>query len=359
MQTRSRQTPRVRIVSTQDDTATTMQRRGDALYSRMSGEAPKDEAKPYMHESLRDVMRACVEAAGVSTRTMDADQLIRAAMHTTSDFPQLLSSTGNRTLMAAYQVAQSPVKTTLARQSTMNDFRTGSRLKLSDVGALEKISESDEIKHTTRGESSESYALDTYATQFAISRKALINDDLNAFRDWGQTAGRMAAETEANLLLNLLQSNPTMNKDGTTLFHSNHGNLAASGVSFGSAGDFDALADARKALRTMKGLDGKTPINATPKYLLNGPESETEAEKLLTQIYAATYGDANPFAGALSLLVEPRITDASWYVFADPAMLPVLEYSYLSSAQGPQMSSREGWPKHHGGRLTIPIPFWL
>lgn len=31
------------------------------------------------------------------------------------------------------------------------------------------------------------------------------------------------------------------------------------------------------------------------------------------------------------------------YLFADPAILPVLEYSYLSSAQGPQMASREGW----------------
>jgi hypothetical protein len=30
-------------------------------------------------------------------------------------------------------------------------------------------------------------------------------------------------------------------------------------------------------------------------------------------------------------------------VFADPTILPVLEYAYLSSAQGPQMSSREGW----------------
>jgi Mu-like prophage major head subunit gpT len=343
MQTRNRQTPRICVVGTQDDNATTMQRRADALYSRASGAAPSEEARPYMNESLRDMARACVEAGGVSTRTMDPDQLFRAAMHTTSDFPQLLTSTGNRTLMASYQAAQSPVKTTLARQSTLADFRPGTRLKLSDIGTLEKVSESGEIKHTSRGEASESYALDTYATQFAISRKALINDDLGAFRDWGQTAGRMAAETEANLLLNLLLSNPTMNEDGTSLFHADHGNLANPGVSLGSAGDVAMLDAARKAMRGMKALDGKTPINATPKYLLVGPELETAAEQILAQIYAATLGDTNPFTGRLSLLVEPRITDKSWYVFADPAILPVLEYSYLSSAQGPQMASREGW----------------
>jgi phage head maturation protease len=341
-----RRTPaRIRTAApANDDPAVTMTRRADALYARVSGEAPSDEARPFMGESLRDMARACVEASGVSTRAMEADTLFRAAMNTTSDFPSLLTSTGNRTLTAAYQAAQSPVKTALARRSTMAVFRPGTRLKLSDIGTLEKVSESGEIKHTSRGEASESYALDTYATQFAISRKALINDDLGAFRDWGSTAGRMAAETESNLLLTLLLGNPTMGEDGKALFHADHGNLAGTGAALGDAGaGLTALSSARLALRGMKALDGKTPINATPKFLLVGPEQETEAEKLLAEIAAATVADVNPFAKRLSLLVEPRITDDQWFVFADPAKLPVLEYSYLSSAQGPQMASREGW----------------
>ena len=339
MQDRGRTTPRIRTAQREvTPHATVLQHRSAALYARVSGEAPTEEARPYMTESLRDMARACVEATGTSTRAMDPDQLFRAAMHTTSDFPQLLTSTGNRTLMSAYQAAQSPVKTTLARQSTLADFRPGTRLKLSDIGPLGKVSESGEIETTTRGEASESYALDTYATQFAISRKALINDDLGAFRDWGATAGRVAAETEANLLLSHLLSNPVMGEDGKALFHADHGNLAA-----GSALEVAALDAARKAMRGMKALDGKTPINATPKYLLVGPELETTAEQILAAIYAATVADANPFTGRLTLLVEPRITDSSFYIFADPAVLPVLEYSYLSSAQGPQMASREGW----------------
>lgn len=341
-----RRTPaRIRTAApANDDPAVTMTRRADALFARVSGTAPSDEARPFMGETLRDMARACVEASGVSTRAMDADTLFRAAMHTTSDFPSLLTSTGNRTLTGAYNAAQSPVKTALARRSTMADFRPGTRLKLSDIGTLEKVSESGEIKHTSRGEASESYALDTYATQFAISRKALINDDLGAFRDWGATAGRMAAETEANLILNLLLSNPVMGEDNKALFHADHGNLSTSPAALGDAGaGVTALSEARQALRGMKALDGKTPINATPKFLLVGLEQETEAEQLLSDLAAATWGDVNPFASKLSLLVEPRITDNQWYVFADPAVMPVLEYSYLSSAQGPQMASREGW----------------
>lgn len=338
LQTRARQTPRIRTVASHEDPATTMRHRADALHARVSGTAPTEHARPYMADSLRDHARAAVEATGTSTRGMDADQLFRAAMHTTTDFPGLLTSTGNRTLMGAYQAAQSPIKTTLARQATMADFRPATRLKLSDVGLLEKVSESGEIKSTTRGEAAESYALDTYATQFAISRKALINDDLGAFRDWGATAGRMAAETEANLLLKLLLSNPVMGEDGQALFHATHGNLAAA-----AALSVATLDGARKAMRGMKALDGKTPINATPKFLVVGPEQETTAEQVLASIYAATVADVNPFGGKLTLLVEPRITDDRFYIFADPAVLPVLEYAYLSSAQGPQMASREGW----------------
>lgn len=338
LQTRARQTPRIRTVATQDDPATIMARRADALFARVSGTAPKPEAAPYMADTLRDHARAAVEATGTSTRGMDADTLFRAAMHTTSDFPNLLTSTGNRTLMGGYQTAQSPIKTTLARQATLPDFRAGTRLKLSDVGLLEEVGETGEITSTTRGEAAESYSLKTFATQFAISRKALINDDLGAFRDWGATAGRMAAETEANLLLSKLLSNPVMGEDGKALFHADHGNSDV-----GAALDVDALDAARKAMRGMKALDGKTPINATPRFLLVGPELETTAEQVLASIYAATVADVNPFGGKLSLLVEPRITDASFYLFADPAVLPVLEYAYLSSAQGPQMASREGW----------------
>jgi phage head maturation protease len=337
IQKRGRALPVIKVGPSHEDPAATMQYRADALHSRLTGAKPTDQARPYMAESLRDMARAAVEASGQSTRGMDADTLFRAAIHGTSDFPNLLNATGNRVLMDAYQVAASPIRM-LARQTTLADFRPASKLKLSDVGALQELTEQGEIKHTTRGEAVESYSLKTYATQFSISRKAMLNDDLGAFRDWGATAGRMAAETEANVLVGLLLSNPIMGEDGENLFDAAHGNLGTAG-----ALNVANLGLARKAMRAMKGLDGKTPINATPRHLVVGPEQETTAEQVLASIYAATVDDVNPFGGKLSLLVEPRISGNRWYVFADPAALPCMEYAYLSSAQGPQMASREGW----------------
>jgi HK97 family phage prohead protease len=342
MLSRSRRTPTIRVQSpAAEEPAARVCAMEEALHVRVAGGTPTDAARPFMGHTLRDFARECVEARGQSTRGMDTDQLFRAAMHTTSDFPNLLTGVGRRTLMASYTAAASPLKA-LARQSTRTDFRSGSTLRLGELGALQKVSESGEIKSVTRGEAAESYALDTYGALFAISRKALVNDDLGAFNDWANAAGQASAQTEAALLWNLLSqasgAGPVMGEDGKRLFHADHGNLLT-----GATLSEDSLSAARLALRTRKGLDGKTVITVTPKFLVVGPELETTAEKLLTAINATTTDDVNPFAGKLTLAVEPRIADDQWFLFADPATLPVLEYSYLSSAPGPQMASREGW----------------
>jgi phage major head subunit gpT-like protein len=214
-----------------------------------------------------------------------------------------------------------------------------SLIKLGEFGKLQKVTEAGEIKALTTGEAAEGYSLETFGGIFNLSRKAIINDDLNAFARWAEMMGRGAAETEADQLVSLLTSNPVLG-DGVALFHASHGNLAAAGA----APDVTTLSAARLALRRQTGLDGVSPISATPKFVLAPPELETDFEKLLAELAAAKVDDQNPFTGKLTLLVEPRLSDAAaWYVFADPAVLPVLEYAYLSSAPGPQLASRDGW----------------
>lgn len=330
-----------------DDPSVILTRRTDALAARVMGTAPKDDAKPYVNDRLVDHARSILDMRGEPVRgNRDEEILTRAAQHTLSDFPNLLTGVGNRVLMASYQAAPNVLKT-LARKGTRTDFRAGSSLQLGELSKLEKVSESGELKSKTRGEAKESYSLDTYGGIFSLSRKAIVNDDLGAFRDWGIAAGKAASETEAALLLALLTegsgAGPVMH-DTKRLFHTDHGNLAASGDSIlGTDLDLAPLAAARLAMRTQKGLDGVTPINAAPKFLLVPASLETEAEQAMATIWATGAPDANPFAGKLTVLTDARLTGNGWYLFADPATLPVLEYAYLSGAEGPQLASREGW----------------
>lgn len=325
-----------------DDPAVIQARQVEALSARMMGSAPTDAARPFMQMGLTDYARDALTRSGiVGVAMMGREELLQRAMHTVSDFPELLTGAGNRVLADAYRRAESPLKQ-LARQRTAADFRPLSTLKIGNFTKLEKVTEAGEIKALSTAEAKEGYSLETFGGIFSLSRKAIINDDLGAFARWGEMMGQAAAETEAGQLLALLSANAgagvTM-EDGKALFHADHGNLAATGAALSEA----TLDAARQAMRSQKMMDGKTPVNVVPRFLVVSPARETAAEKLLTSIQANTTADVNPFGGKLSLIVEPRLTGNGWFIFGDPATAPVLEYAYLSSAQGPQLSSRDGW----------------
>ena len=126
--------------------------------------------------------------------------------------------------------------------------------------------------------------------------------------------------------------------DAKTVFHADHGNLLTA-----AALSVDALSAARLALRTQKGLAGE-PIAVAPKFLVVPAALETKAEQVLATQAAATVDDVNPFAQRLSLIVEPRLTDnKGWYIAADPAAVPSIEFSYLEAASGPQIDTRHGF----------------
>jgi hypothetical protein len=129
-----------------------------------------------------------------------------------------------------------------------------------------------------------------------LSRGLLVNDDLGLLGDMVSEFATAAAQTEADILVDLVIGNPALS-DGTPVFHASRGNLGSPGVQIGGAGDATAFDAARKFMRTVKGLDGQTIISATPKYPLVSPESETAAEKFLAHIYATTTGDVNAWAG--------------------------------------------------------------
>ena len=316
--------------------------RSKALAHRMAPSSVKlsDKAKPYQHHTIRDHARELLQRNGVNTSGLSPDQIITRAMHTVADFPGLLASTGSRTLAAPYQAALSPIRA-LFRESQAVDFRPKTRLALSEFPALLKVNETGEIKYGSRGESKETYGLETFARLFSISRQALINDDLGAFADMTRDMAAAAAETENALRASALISNsgngPKMG-DGNTLFHANHGNLGAA-----AALSVASLSAGRVALRNQKSLDGKTPIGVSPTYLVVGPALETTAEQLLSTLAAAAVDQVNPFSGRLPLLVEPRLTGNGWYLFASPDQRAVFEQAHLAAAPGPQMASKEGW----------------
>lgn len=314
----------------------------EALAARFGGPAPSDEARQYMRLRAVDMAAACLEARGISTRALPASQIVIRGLHSTSDFPALLTETGNRFLRQAYEVYPAGVRR-ICRQSTAPDFRAKSKIMLGGSSKLEKVNEGGEFKRNSKmAEAKESYSIATYGKIFGLTRQAIVNDDLGAFTDLAARLGRGAGEFENQFLADKLTANPAMS-DGVALFHANHNNLAA----VGAALSVDSISAAVLAIRTQKDLDTTTPLNVTPKFLLVPAAKETIARQLLaTNLYAAKIADTNPYAAGFELVVDARLDASSttaWYLAADPAAIDTIEYSYLEGEPGPQLESRQGF----------------
>ncbi|WP_155263065.1 prohead protease/major capsid protein fusion protein [Sphingomonas segetis] len=322
----------------------------DALYSRLSGKAPNDAAREFRGLSMVALASEMLVRSGTrDVHRMTPDQVLTAAawnsgtrslggLHTTSDFPELLTAAGNRYLLDQFGAASTVIKT-VSRERSANDFRDISGLQLSAFGTLPEVVEAGEIKHGTFQSRAETYKVKTFAKIFGLSRQAIINDDLDAFGRSATIMARAAAETEAQLFAELINDNPVM-ADSVALFHATHGNLAGAGA----GPDVTTLDAGRLAMRSQKDLDGTTPLAAAPRYILASPKRETAIEQLLVATVAPTTADdTNPFNGKLAPLIDPRLDADPWYLFADPAMVPVLEHAYLRGKSGPTVEMKDGW----------------
>lgn len=315
----------------------------EALAARFGGPKPSAEAREFIHMRVVDMAAACLGAA--APRAMSPAQIIKRALdirgadHTTSDFPALLTETGNRLLRQGYSSYQGGVRR-ICKESTARDFRAKSRLMLGDAPQLLAVGEAGEFKHGSMVESKESYSLQTFGRIFSITRQALVNDDLGAFSEMITRFGRTCAEFVAAQLAAKLVANPAL-ADGVALFHATHKNLGtASVISIAS------LSEALKMMRLQTGLDGVTVIDVTPKYLVVPAALEVVARQFVAQINATKASDVNPFTADLEPVVDPRLdasSSISWYLAADPNQVDTIEYSFLEDEPGPVIESRAGF----------------
>ena len=92
------------------------------------------------------------------------------------------------------------------------------------MGALMPINENGEFHRTMLSDNKETYSLATFGEIVSLTRKVVINDDLQAFTRVPSLLGTAAARLESDTVWNLIIANENM-PDGNPLFHANHNNL--------------------------------------------------------------------------------------------------------------------------------------
>lgn len=302
----------------------------------------EDTAREYRGMTLMELARESLETAGVSTRGLSRDEVATRALHSTSDFPEILAAVTNKTLRQAYE-AYPRTFPLFCRQVLATDFKAMHRVQLGEAPQLLKVGESGEFKRGTLGESKESYRIETYGRVVAITRQVLINDDLDAFTRIPAMYGNSIAQLESDVVWGIITSNPAM-ADGTALFHATHKNLAGTGAALG----VDSVGAARAAMRKQTGLDKKTVLNIRPAFLIVPAALELKAEQLVAQnLVPAQSGNVVPQSiRTLSPIAEPRLDAASetaWYLAASPNQIDTIEYAYLEGQQGAYIETRNGF----------------
>lgn len=324
-----------------------------ALYGRVGLPAPEAEANRgnlLRGHTLFELARAALEVRGIGTGHMSRMQVVGAAFTMTdSDFPNLLANIAHLMLLKGWDEAPETFQK-ITSPGVLPDFKTAKRAGLNVFDNLTEVVDGAEYSYGTLSDRGESIALATYGKLFAITRKAVINDDLHAFSRIPAAMGRAAKRTIGNLVYAVLTGNPAM-ADGHNLFDAtNHSNLVPSGS--GAAPDSNTINAAIVAMATQQDPDKKaTALNIPLRYVIVPMALKAKALQAANSEFEVDASNVNvrrpnPVRGAFDVIADARLdanSATAWYGSADPGAFDTIEVAYLDGQQEPYLEQQRGF----------------
>jgi ATP-dependent protease ClpP protease subunit len=320
-----------------------------------AGLQPRDATvagNEFMGQSLADLAAKALTLAGHSIRGLSRDGIARRvlAVHTTSDFPALLSNTAGKVLRNAYGSFPNTWQQ-WALAGEVSDFKIHPRIQIGSFNNLATIPEGGEYTYGSLDEEYENAQAVTKGKAIALTRQMIVNDDLGGFNRRAQLMGRAAARSvnvDAYTLLTSGSANhgPTSNDTGqyfnatATTTAGGHANLTDTGTAISTA----SIALGRKTMRVQKDQSNRETLNILPKVLLCSALKEDIAWAVLnstSEISQSNPGKKNYAADVakLSLVTDPFLdgigSGLPWYMFADPMDIAAFEVVFLDGNQTP------------------------
>lgn len=269
--------------------------------------------------------------------------------HGTSSFTNLLANVANKSLLRGYDEAPETWDR-WCRVGETPDFRQAQRSGLSQFDDLDTIPENGEYQHGTMDDRMEPLTPTKRGKLFAITREAILADDLNGLSVAPRRMGRAAARSVGDSAYAVLTANAVLNQDATALFDAGHSNIGATG-----AGPTVATLDEMRVLMALQtdSNSNAAGLNIQPAIIVCPVAWQTQAEVLVASLVdpvgvTGAIGGAvrpNPFTG-LQVVADPRLDAASstvWYLVADPNVTDTVEVAFVEGRREPFLESRDGW----------------
>jgi len=288
---------------------------GLALRCGAKIEKPADGAEVYRNFSLTDIAS---DLLGDEARGMTKVELAKRSL-VTGDFPLLLQSVGSRVLTSEFEAQTASYKTWM-KMVDVPDFRTMTDLTTSfGGGRLKKIKERADLKKIGGKEKAESWKIETFGNSFELTREMMINDDLGNFINLVGAFGIMAQTTANGISYDLLENKGDYANykmaDGSGIWVAGRNNTTTVALSS------EAISAGKLKMSKHLSIDGKTPLNIVPKYLIIPPALEVTAREILgalSKVGADNVNVPNVNKDAYEIVVDSEISsDTAWYLLAE------------------------------------------
>ncbi|QNN23520.1 hypothetical protein HED60_14965 [Planctomycetales bacterium ZRK34] len=331
----------------------------DAIILRANGVALKkahDRSSEFRGLSVINMARNYYAALGMrNAHTLSNTRIVElmgprafrnaypALAQSASSFSSILADAINKSLRAAYMDAPSTWQL-WARRATAPDFKDIKRVALSDVPGLTERGDGQPLDYTVLSDGAETYALAEFAGGIKLTRRAIVNDDLDAFGRIPMAQAAAAKRKEDDVAYGIITTNGNM-ADGGALFNATavsttggHANLVGSGTVM-SIANLQILENLMFVQTGPKGAH----LELVPKFLLVPSSKGATANQLINSAVdpTATYGHAtNPYANTLTVIKSSRLqanSATAWYLAADyrDGQVDTIEVCFLEDEPEP------------------------
>ncbi len=303
--------------------------------------------------TLIDLGRACLTRAGQAIRGLDRMQLAErmltvrsGASQTTSDFAVLLETVLHKILRAEYAL-QADTWSRWCGIETVSDFRAHHFYRLGSLTALDALSEHGEFTNKAIPDAEKaSFSVGTTGNILAVTRETIVNDDLGGLTRLARMlgrAGKLSIEQAAYAALAEHDGLGPSQADGEPLFHAHRANVGTDAALSAAAIDADAT-----ILAQQKDPNGVDFIDLQPDLLLVPRGLRGTAVTINEAQYDPDTPNKlqkpNAVRGLFrDIVATPRLTGTRRYLFASPALAPVVVVSFLEGQQEPVLETRDGW----------------
>ncbi len=301
--------------------------------------------------TLKELARESLKRANIKPPAGVLDMVGRAL--TTSDLPNILSNVANKSLFMGYEQAEETWSIWCSTGSAP-DFKSLEFPWASETSDLEEVPEGTEYRYSDLADRKESVQLATYGKILALTRQAIINDDLGALTDIPMKHGEAAARKIGDVVYAVLTANANMS-DGNALFSATHANIATGGDLLPPG--IASIGEAIRAMKVQTGQLSASRLNIRPRFYIAPVALEGYSEiffgsdKFADEGTFGTPDDAtattrvNPYSGAYFTRVYDARLDSNsekhWYL-AGPADKTVRVF-FLNGVQRPYLEMQSGW----------------